>query len=62
MTTPSARRKGLATLLVTEAAARARQRGARFTGLFTEGAGEGLRLYRKLGFEPLDRDVILMHY
>lgn len=62
MTTSLARGKGLASLLIREVAARARQRGVPLIGLFAEEAGEGHRLYRKLGFEPLDRDVILMRY
>lgn len=62
MTAPLVRSRGLATLLIGEVAARARARGVEAIGLFAEDGGAGHRLYRKLGFQELARDVTLMHY
>jgi GNAT superfamily N-acetyltransferase len=62
MTAQPARGKGLATLLLREVAARAVQRGLNYVGLLAEDRSDGHRLYQKLGFRELDRDVTLMHY
>jgi ribosomal protein S18 acetylase RimI-like enzyme len=62
ITSPAARRRGLATRLIRETAARAARRGIAAIGLVAEEGEDGHRLYRSLGFAELSRDVTIMEY
>lgn len=62
MTAPQARGKGFASQLIRLVARMAQQRNVDSIGLFAEEDGEGHRLYLKLGFQELARDITVMHY